>query len=184
MADFDLKIEGANEALKALRVLEPTVAREVGREISGAGRLIATYINAKAPSSPPMTGWRTTPVTTPWPQSRGGAGWNADVTWSPIKATSRRRGTTVVISTASSNAAAIIYESAGVKGGRKFRGKPGSGDGAQFIANLEADAPLVQSGKYQGRLGRAAIKANYGKVLRDIEAACQRAVFEVNRRMP
>lgn len=90
----------------------------------------------------------------------------------------------VTIKTQSSNAAAIIYESAGVKGGRVFRGPGGSGDGAQFIANLQRHAPLLQSGKYQGRLGRAAIKANYGKALRQVQEACDKAVFEVNRRMP
>lgn len=187
--DVKVKVVGADQALRALRTMEPETAKQIGREISNVGRMLSAYINANAPTDPPMRGWRTTPTVNPHTKhggtlSRGGKGWNADVTWSPIKATSSRRGTTVIISTVSSNAAGIIFESAGVKGGRKARGKPGSGDGAQFIANLQAQAPLVQSGRYQGRLGRAAIKANYGQVLRDIEAACQRAVYEVNRRMP
>ena len=164
--------------------MEPETAKQIGRELSDVGRMLSGYINAHAPSAPPMRGWRTTPVSSPQRQSRGGKGWDADVTWSPIRARSSRRGTTVTVSTVSANVAAIIYESAGVQGGRKARGKPGSGDGGLFIQNLEDDNPLVQSGRYQGRLGRAAIKANYGQVLRDIEAACERAVYEVNRRMP
>jgi hypothetical protein len=163
------------------------VAKQVGQEVSAVGRTLAAYINANAPTAPPMSGWKTTPTTNPQGKQgrgRGGKGWNSDVTWSPIRATSSRRGMSVTIKTQSANAAAIIYESAGVKGGRTFRGPGGSGDGAQFIANLQRHAPLVQSGKYQGRLGRAAIKANYGEALRKIEAACNKAVFEVDRRMP
>ncbi len=182
-----LRVEGADDALKALRTLEPTVAKEVGREVSSVGRMVASYINANAPTSPPMSGWRTTPTVRPQAKpgrGRGGKGWNSDVTWSPIRASASRRGMSVTIRTVSANAAAIIYESAGVKGGRTFRGPGGSGDGAQFIANLERHAPLVQSGKYQGRLGRAAIKANYREALKQIERACEKAVFEVNRRMP
>lgn len=182
--DVKVKVVGADQALRALRTMEPETAKQIGRELSDVGRMLSAYINATAPTDPPMRGWRTTPVSAPQKQSRGGKGWNSDVTWSPIRARSSRRGTTVTVSTVSANIAAIIYESAGVAGGRKARGKPGSGDGAQFIANLEDSAPLVQSGKYQGRLARAAIKANYGQVLRDIEAACERAVYEVNRRMP
>lgn len=179
-----VRVVGAEQALRALRTLEPTVAREVGRDISNVGREIAAYINANAPTSPPMSGWRETPPTNPQRQSRGGKGWDSMVTWSPIRAKSSRRGMSVVISSQSSNAAAIIFESAGVKGGRKSRGAPGSGDGAQFIANLQRHSPLVQSGKYQGRLARTAIKSNYGEARRKIEEACNRAVIEVNRRMP
>ena len=179
--DMTVRVVGATEALKALRTLEPTVAKEVGKEVSDVGRKVAALINQSAPTSPPMAGWRTTPVTNPQKQSRGGKGWDSQVTWSPIKASSARRGMTVIIKTASANAAAIIYESAGVKNGRKTRGAPGSGDGKQFIGNLP---PLVQSGKYQGRLGRAAIKSSYGEALRQIQQACDKAVFEVNRRMP
>jgi hypothetical protein len=187
MGDFTVRIEGADQAIKALRTIEPETAKQVGKEISSVGKQIAAYINANAPSDPPMSGWRTTPTANPQGKQgrgRGGKGWNSDVTWSPIRASSSRRGMSVTIKTQSSNAAAIIYESAGVKGGRTFRGPGGSGDGAQFIANLQRHAPLVQSGKYQGRLGRAAIKANYGEALRKVEAACDKAVFEVNRRMP
>jgi hypothetical protein len=179
-----VRIEGADEAIRALRTLEPTVAKEVGREVSSVGRMIAAHINANAPTAPPMRGWRTTASASPQRQSRGGQGWNDMVTWSPIRATSSRRGMSVTIRTQSANAAAIIYESAGVKGGRKSRGPGGSGDGALFIKNLEADQGLVQSGKYKGRLGRAAVKANYGKALRQVQEACDKAVFEVNRRMP
>ncbi len=187
MGDFTVRIDGADQALKALRTMEPTVAKEVGREISSVGRMVASHINANAPTASPMSGWRTTPTTNPQAKpgrGRGGKGWDSDVTWSPIRASSSRRGMSVIIKTLSSNAAAIIYESAGVKGGRTFRGVGGSGDGAQFIANLERHSPLVQSGKYQGRLGRAAIKANYRDALKQIEEACAKAVFEVNRRMP
>lgn len=181
---MSVRVAGADQALRALRTMEPETAKQVAKEISSVGRMLASYINANAPTDSPMSGWREIPSARPQAQSRGGKGWNDMVTWSPIKARSARRGTSVTVSTESANAAAIIFESAGIKGGRKARGIGGSGDGGQFIANLQRQAPLVQSGKYQGRLGRAAIKANYGQVLKDIEQACERAVFEVNRRMP
>jgi len=38
MAKASVRVVGADQALKALRSLEPTVARQVGRDISDVGR--------------------------------------------------------------------------------------------------------------------------------------------------
>jgi hypothetical protein len=183
---FKMKLEGGDQAIRALRVLEPTVARKVTKEVSKAGKLVAALIESRAPKEPPMSGWRTTPTASPHGYSRGGAGWNADVVFSAISATSRASNMSVIIRTDSGNYAAIIYESAGIKGGRWSRGKGKSGDGAQFIANLQRPpyGPLVQSGKYQGRLARKAIADKYPEFIRQLEFACDQAVDEINKRLP
>lgn len=166
-----VQIVGADQALKALRSLEPSVAREVGREVSQIGRRIQSRVIESAPSSPPMSGWRTTPAASG--RTRGGAGWPA---WEKIGATSRRSGMSVRVTTTS--AVAAIYESAGaVSDGN-------SDNGAQFIRNLSRYGALVQSGRKKGRLGRKAIAEMYADEKRNLEQACDRAVAEVNRRMP
>ncbi len=76
------------------------------------------------------------------------------------------------------SAVAAIYESAGaVSDGN-------SDNGAQFIRNLSRYGALVQSGRKKGRLGRKAIAEMYADEKRNLEQACDRAVAEVNRRMP
>ena len=172
MTTMSVKVEGADQALKALRTMEPETAKQVAKEIKDAGQGIAAYIRGNAPG-PPMTGWRTQDAVQG--RTRGGAGWPA---WSSIGASVSRRGTSVVI--ASTGASAAIYESAGAvnPGGRT---QP---MGAQFINNLSLHGRLVQSGKKKGRLARAAVKQLYPQTLRDIQRACDRAVDAVNRRMP
>jgi hypothetical protein len=45
-------------------------------------------------------------------------------------------------------------------------------------------SPIVQSGKKEGRVARAAIANKYPEVMAGLQKACDRAVEEVNRRMP
>jgi hypothetical protein len=44
--------------------------------------------------------------------------------------------------------------------------------------------PIVQAGKKEGRVARAAVSQNYPQVMADLRKAVDRAVQEVNRRMP
>jgi hypothetical protein len=169
---LSVRIEGAEQALRALRTMEPETAKEVGREIKKAGDSIAAYIRGNSPSQPPMRGWRTELAQRP---RSGARGWPA---WAPIGASVRRRGTSVVVS--STGASAAIYESAGAvnPGGRT---QP---QGELFVNILQGHSRIVQSGAKKGRLARKAVKENYGQVMRDVEQACERAVEAVNRRMP
>lgn len=174
MAEYTVRVEGADQALRALRTMEPEVAKQVGREISGVGRSIAAYIKSNGPPTSPMTGWRAVNATRG--RSRNGAGWPA---WAPITATSRRRGTTVTIDMI--GAVAAIYESAGKNNPNGVSTHP---DGGQFIRNASRHGSLIVSGKRRGRLAAKAISAEYPEALRRVKAACDRAVDEVNRRMP
>jgi hypothetical protein len=45
-------------------------------------------------------------------------------------------------------------------------------------------APIVKSGKKEGRVARGAIANKYPEVMENLKKACDRAVDEVNRRMP
>jgi hypothetical protein len=44
--------------------------------------------------------------------------------------------------------------------------------------------PIVKSGKKEGRVARAAIANKYPEVMAQLQRACDKAVDEVNRRMP
>jgi len=45
-------------------------------------------------------------------------------------------------------------------------------------------APIVKSGKKEGRVVRGAIANKYPEVMAGLKKACNKAVDEVNRRMP
>lgn len=173
-ASATVRVEGADQALKALRTMEPETAKQVAKEIKSAGSSIAAYIRGNAPSGPPMRGWRTEFAQRPRGTQRG---WPA---WAPIGASVSRRGTSVVV--ASTGASAAIYESAGAvnPGGRTNPHPPGG----LFVNILQGHGQIVQSGKKRGRLARKAVKETYPQTLADIQKACNRAVEAVNRRMP
>lgn len=176
MVEFNVQVQGADQAIRALRTMEPETAKQVGREISKVGADLAAYIRSAAPTGPPMSGWREQSAARG--RTRGGAGWPA---WSPIGATSRRRGTSVVVNM--TGAVAAIYESAGKNNPGGVSTHP---DGGQFIRNLSRHNRLVQSGgrPRKGRLAGKAIVEQYPEALRRIQAACDRAVDAVNRRLP
>jgi len=169
-----VRVVGADQALKALRSLEPTVARQVGRDISDVGRDIMAEARNIAPSKPPVSGWVETSGAR---GSRGGAGWPG---WAPVQTSFRRRGTTITVSTNSSPPAiASFAESLG----RGLKVKTTPGEKLVEMAN-DRWSPIVKSGKKEGRVARAAIANKYPEVMASLKEACDKAVEEVNRRMP
>ena len=169
--EVSVRIDGADNALKVLRTTEPIFAKEIARDISKAGRLVAEHAKQKAPTGPTMSGWRESAATRG--RTRGGAGWPA---WEAPGVKVSRRGTSVVI--ASTGAVAAIYESAGKNGlgGLSYQG-------GQFINNNSRYGRLVKSGQRTGRLMIPSIAATYPQVIEQLRDACDRAVAEVNRRL-
>lgn len=174
--EFTVRVEGADQAIRALRTMEPETAKQVGREISKVGKDLAAYIRDNAPTDPPMSGWRESGAVRG--RTRGGSGWPA---WAPIGATSSRRGTSVTVQM--TGAVAAIYESAGKNGLNGLSTHP---DGGQFIRNLSRHGRLYTSGgrPRTGRLAGKAIVTQYPEAIRRIQEACDRAVEAVNRRLP
>jgi hypothetical protein len=170
--EVTVEIAGSSEALKALRVLEPTVAREVGRDVTKVGQRIASAMQATTPPLP-ASRWVGTSGAR---GSRGGAGWPA---WQPITYRVMRRDLTVrVVGTSSDPSIAAMFETMG----RETRVK--TLQGRQLIANMnEAAGEVAKSGKKRGRARRVAGE-QYASAIRDIQAAVDKAVSEVNRRMP
>lgn len=169
---MQISIRGADQALRALRVLEPETAKQVGKEVSEIGKDLSAAIRSSAPSSAPMSGWKATSGSR---GARGGQGWPD---WSQIQASHRRRGMTAIVDTRSSpSMIAVVYETAGIQGGR-------SSNGRRFIDNLERSGTLVKSGKYSGRLARRQIKESYPAILDDLRKATRKAVERVNELMP
>ena len=170
--EVTVEIQGSAEALKALRVLEPTVAREVGRDVTAVGQRIAAAMKDTTPSVP-ASRWI---ASSGKRGSRGGRGWPA---WQPITYKVARRDLTVrVTGTSSDPAIAAMFETMG----RETRVQ--TPQGRQLIANMNESAGVVaKSGKKSGRARRVAGE-QYAAAIRDIQAAVDKAVSEVNRRMP
>lgn len=174
MAQASVRVVGADQALKALRSLEPTVAKQVGRDISNVGRDIMAEAQSLAPQKPPVSGWVATDGSR---GGRKGLGWPA---WSPISSRFTRRGTTIRVFTNSSEpSSASFAESLG-------RGQKAETDAGRKLVEMANDrwSPIVKSGKKEGRVARAAIANKYPEVMAQLQAACDKAVDEVNRRMP
>ena len=168
---MSITVKGADEAVRVLQTMEPIFAKEIKKEISSAGKLIAARAQEIAPSGPTMTNWRTIPAARG--RTRGGAGWPA---WQNPGVQVSRRGASVIVS--STGAVAAIYESAGKNG---LEGH--SLSGGQFIRNNSNEHRLVQAGKRKGRLMIPAIQETYPEVMKRIREACDRAVEEANRRL-
>ena len=174
MAQMSVRLVGGDQALKALRTLEPSVARLVGRELSDIGRDLVAEAQSLAPQEPPVSGWVATSGAR---GSRGGAGWPA---WAPVQSSYKRRGTTVTVNT-NSNPPAIASFAESL--GRGQKAKTTAGRKLVEMANARW-SPIVKSGKKEGRVARAAIANKDPAVMADLKRACDRAVEEVNRRMP
>jgi hypothetical protein len=162
MMQATVRIEGADQALRALRVMEPETAKEVGREVSGLGKMLAGSARGKAPGGVPMSGWR---YGTAFPL------------WSNPTIVSSRRGMEARVKV--TNSPGAIFESAGTRMGAPTQRT------AQFVDNLNRyGSPVQGSAGKAGRMVRAAVVENYGQVWEGIRKACDRAVDAVNRRMP
>jgi len=167
---IDLRVgeRGADQALKALRALEPTVAREVGRQVTNIGANLAAAVRAAAPTSPPVSGWT---------ESGGGP---RGLGWGQIQATSSRRGMSVRVTSTSSEAA---YASWAESLGRGNRWTTRAGLNLVLMAR-QRWGPIVRSGAKEGRVARAAVQKQYPQIMEDLKAACDRAAAEIDRRMP
>ncbi len=168
MIDLRVQAKGADQALKALRALEPQVAREVGRQVSDIGRNLAAAVRMSAPGEPPVSGWT---------MDGGGP---RGLGWGQVQATSVRRGMSVrVTATGSEPAYASLAESLGR--GTKWRTRSGLN---LVLMARERWGPIVQSGAKEGRVARAAVQKQYPQIMADLQAACDRASAEIDRRMP
>lgn len=166
-----IKIEGAEQALKALRRMEPETAKQVGREVSKVGRMIVARTTAPDIA---MRNWRTTDAVQPYATGsrRASGGWPA---YDIPKARSRRRGMNVTVS--HDSAASAIYEYAGTRNRNGVRPA-----GAGFISQLP---PLTHmSAGPAGRYLRRGLAASYAEALKGIEKAANDAADAVNRLMP
>ena len=165
--DLNVRLVGADRALKALAILEPEVAKRTKREISAVGQQMAAHITSLAQSEPPVSGWR------------GSAGWPA---WSAVSGSSARRGAGVVITPRSSDARiASMYEYIG--NATKIRTTNGETLSRMFNERLGQTVTNSRR-KRPGRLVRQTLNDKYPEARRQIEEACDKAVAEVNRRMP
>ncbi len=165
--NLNVRLTGADQTLRALNILEPSVARRVKKEIGDIGRELAGYMTSLAQSQPPVSGWVGTPN---WPA------------WGAVTGSSRLSGAGVVVTPRSGDARiAAMYEYIG------NATKIDSQQGAVLsrMMNERLGVPVSNSRrKRPGRLVRQTLNDKYAEARRDIEKACDDAVDEVNRRMP
>jgi hypothetical protein len=170
MIGASVRVDGADRALKALAILEPTVARETKQQISKIGKMLADHITdiASDHGDPPVSGWRQTPT---WPG------------WSPVRGQSRRVGAGVAVTSTSSDVRiAAMYEYIG--NATKIT-DPVKGQRLSNLFNERLGATVSAPRRQRpGRLIRRTINERYGEAREQLEAAVNRAVNEVNRRMP
>lgn len=153
--------------LKALNILEPAVARKVKKEIGDVGRDMASYMTSLVKEDAPVSGWIGTPN---WPA------------WAAVAGSSRRSGAGVVVTPKSSpSAIAGMYEYIG--NATSIQTEKGRTLSRMF--NERLGVPVSNSRrKKPGRLVRQTLNDKYPEARRKIEAACDKAVDEVKRRMP
>lgn len=138
MAKDAIVLTGIKETLKALESFDKQAVRDftkvINNELGGAKRDAQALVS----STPPLSGWSTTPPVNP--RSRGGAGWPAwdqsviksGISVSKAERKVRRDYTTSAGALINRSAAGVIFELAGRK--NKTPGKN------QFISNLESEA--------------------------------------------
>ena len=169
MMKLAVKVEGADQALRALRVLEPTVARKVGSEIGKVGANLAAEIRNQAPSQAPVSGWRATP-----------SGWPG---WTTVQSSHQRRGASVVVNTRSGSDNRIAGMVEFIGNATKIKSERGAVLSRMFNERLGRTVPL-RNRKSPGRLAYRVLNEQYADVIKEIKKACDDAVAEINRRMP
>lgn len=186
-----VKVEGTRNALRALSQFDPELAKEIGKELSTVGRTVANDAKSFLPTESPMRGWRTTPARTPrgrqtregtfssFREVRGGRGWpewTGNLYRASIK--SRRRQFDLSI-TSGRDAAGMIYELAGTKGGRG-RNSAGSPQGQAFIRKL-GEVRESSPGRRSSRAMVRGLTKNYRAALDGLEKATDKAVTTLQR---
>lgn len=171
-----IKVTGADQALRALRQLEPKTAREVGREVSSIGAGLAAAVRTSAPSQPPVSGWRATSGRL---GGFGGRGWPG---WTQIQETPQRRGMTVKVRTYSPDGNIIAAMAEFIGSGNKIK-DPVKGARLSRMANQRMGG-IVTSGKRRGRLVYKAVADQYPQIMDDLQRAADKAASAVNRMMP
>lgn len=170
MIGATIRIEGGDQALRALKTLEPTVARKTKQTITKIGKNLADTITAQARGDAPVSGWRATP-----------SGWPA---WEQVRGVSRRRGAGIAVSVESPSSGGRIanhYEFMG----NLTKAKTDRGRHLAQMMNDRLGVTVSNSRrKAPGRLGVRIINEQGQQVRDDIQKACDEAVAEVNRRMP
>ena len=168
MIGATIRVQGGNQALRALKTLEPTVARKTKQTISKIGKSLADEITNAAQSEPPVSNWV------------GSESWPS---WIKVSGKSQRRGAGVVVSTVDGGGGRIAHMHEFLGNMTKVRTR--QGEHLARMMNDRLGVPVANSRrKTAGRLGVRIINEQGQQVRDDIQKACDEAVAEVNRRMP
>lgn len=188
-AGYGVVLEGADEALKAIKALAPDLDKDLKEKLGGVGKRIASDAKTRVPSQSPLSGWEyVAKDPAGWAAkrnkrpSRGGKGWPAydagkirtgiKSSTSAGKPKGAKFGALVYVS--NKDAAGAIFELAG----RKSKGAPGTA-GANFIKVLEDfdRASRVIWDAYDD-MGRNKVQAEVIKAVEDAERELERRFGE------
>jgi len=159
--ETSIQVRGLKETLNELRKVEPTIRKELTKEIKGQAKPLVDAARALVPSSPPLSG-----------MTSGRWAWSSKAkSQIAIKMGGRSRGQQyTILSLRQNNPAGAIFDMAGKKGGKDERGQ-------QFIANLAA-----RFGAPSRSMWPAAEKM-LPEIGQEITATIDDALGEINRRI-
>lgn len=178
MRESVIVLTGLTETMNALDAFDKDAKKAFERVINEELGVAKDKARALMPSTPPMSGWRTTPPKNPRKTTRGGAGWpewSYDAIRSGIGVTKaqgrvRRNYTTSAGAIKNASASGAIFETAG-----RLK-KPHSAAGEQFIANINRFGPASRGIWAVVDRDGDRIRGNISKALDEAKARLQAAL--------
>lgn len=187
-----LTVAGLAGTLKALNKLDPEVAKQIGKELNLAGRVIRDDAKSLVPEtpSPRLRNWgRNEPKRRLGRRRADGTIDSSKKTgpfpaWNPMSSKNSIRSSRrefVLTIQSKKDAALSVYELAGTKGGKRGSGSP---QGRAFLNLLPAVNLNTQKRITHGRVMRRALRNHYPQTRLKIMDAAYRAALYVQRSMP
>ena len=183
------EVSGALELRKALKKIEPVLAKEAEKEIRGLLRVVAVKARGFVPSESPLSGWAN--AVGVW-ESRAfnTRDIKAGIGYSTAPSKPNKRGFRSIATVFNKSAAGSIYETAGRKSGadgQPWVGPKGGGRDVSRSNNPQAGAifigsmgPLYGKDKQRGRLIFKAWEQDQGKATLAVAKAIDKAVNTFN----
>ena len=159
-------VQGAATARKALRQINPDVAKESQKEVATLLKSITTKAKGFLPSASPMSGWSKEQQTGKWATRAFDASViRRGITYSTAPTRPNKSGFRSVATIYNKSAAGAIYETAGRK----------SGISGNFTPHIKGAIKGVDS-KKRGRLIFAAWAQDNGKVQEGVVKALEKSI--------
>ena len=159
-------VQGAVAARKALKQLNPELAKQTNKEISSLLKVITTKARGFVPSESPMSGWSTSKETGTWlPRAFDSMTIRRGITYSLSPTRPNDKGFRSVATIYNKSAAGAIYETAGRKSGLTGNFSPRMGGELKGKKPTETGRLIFRAwDEDNGRIKAKVIKALEGTI--------------------